>query len=520
MFDIMPALRVSALSLLASVGCSGGHATSGTSPGSLLPANVGATTSSSFGSRTTAAVNTNVPSHARNMAYWGQPSEPLGVSAAWIATHITMLMADAPHTRDFKSAGGQYAIGYTDPFRVFPPNDPLINMPEDAFLHLANGQRATASNGDGVSYGVNPASADAQSAYHNLTVSMASSAPYDFVEVDNVYFDLLGAFYQFNTYPGYPVEITTQANWDTNVTQMIQASAITPIADGMSNEDGQPAVSGSLMFLNVSAGGLDNEGCLVSTAAKTSTNWLFDENTLLAMSNQNKYAICQGQSAASDTRAARLMFYASWLLTYDANRSIAFANFAPTYDKNSSLFVFPEYQIVPTQPIQTASSNVSELAAGSVYKREFALCYQAQNAIGACAVIVNPSTSNANISSLTSAYSQSLQLDGYDTWNGGQATWQSSVPTTLASYTAVVLLNPGSSGGSGSNTLTGTIVASDPGYLVVQGCSGGGYVNAYYSSSTSITYNGASLQPGVRVSVSGSGDCATRYQASTIVLNP
>ncbi|MFN2462119.1 MAG: hypothetical protein ABR591_15805 [Candidatus Velthaea sp.] len=474
-------------------------------------------------------MNTSVPAHTQNMAYWGQSTEPSSVSSAWMATNVTMLQADAPHTRSFKSSGGRYAMAYTDSFRV-ASTDPLGNLRESAYYHDASGNRIY-TNGEGVTqYAVNPSDSSALSAYSTLTSQIAQSAPYDFVEADNVYFDLLGAFYSFNA---QPVEVGSQSGWDAAISQMIGASTVPVIVDGFSNSDGpNNGYSGTSMFLshpNV-AGGLDNEGCIESKdTSKSENDWIFDENTLINMTNQHKIAICMSMSSRNDTNPVRNFFYASWLLSYDPTYSIAFPDIAANFNKNSYLFVYPEYQIVPTQPLQTAGSNIAELKVGSVYRREFAACYQAQVDIGPCETIVNTSqTSGADISGVTGGYVQSMSLsDGLDTYNGGQAGWSAAVPSSLGPHSAVILSKgagsssastPTPTGGSTAGNLNGTLVMNDGSYLVVRGCSDGGLVNAYITSSTQIISNGLSLSPGVHVSVVGSGSCATSYQATTITL--
>ncbi|MFN2461914.1 MAG: hypothetical protein ABR591_14740, partial [Candidatus Velthaea sp.] len=410
---------------------------------------------------------------------------------------------------------------YTNPFRVSPPNDPLSNLPEGDWLHDSMGRRVVSLDGFNQN-AVNPASPDAQAQYHALVANAAASAQYDFAEIDNVYFDIFGEFWDFSGFPNYPVETGgSETGWINSTNQMISASALPTIIDGMSNNDTpNNGTSGSVTFMNNpnAAGGLNNEGCIESKdTGKTTADWTFDENTLLAMLATHKITICQAMSNADDTSPVRNFFYASWLLTYNANLSVAFADIAPTFNRNSYLFVYPEYEIVPTQPLQTAVTNISELQVGSVYRREFGMCYQAQEQLAPCATIVNPTTSAADISSLVSGYTESMRLsDGLDTWNGGKATWSNGVPTSLPPHTAVIVLKAGPASTSG--TLVGTLATNDGSYLVVQGCPNGSFVNAFYNTSTPIVTNGLSLTPGVGVTISGPGSCSTSYQATSIVL--
>jgi hypothetical protein len=207
---------------------------------------------------------------------------------------------------------------------------------------------------------------------------------------------------------------------------LLDASAIPVLLSGYSTTDGHlNDVSGNTAFLAHSAGGINNEGCLVSTQPKDQTHWAFDENTLLAMTNAGKYAVCWGRSlVAGDARAQRL-------------NSVAFANFGSA----SNLFVFPEYDLVPAQPLRTAQRSVNELiSAGGAYVREFAACYERGTFIDACATIVNPTALSVALPPGTTSYTQSLALDADNVLDGGRIAWMNGVPAAIPANGAAILL--------------------------------------------------------------------------------
>ena len=116
-----------------------------------------------------------------------------------------------------------------------------------------------------------------------------------------------------------------------------------------------------------------------------------------------------------------------------------------------------EYNIVPTQPLQTATGydlRTLQVAdghtapggvPGGAFRREFAACCQNGASIGRCAVVLNAEgTDYGNggvvpMPALTNTYSSSLVLNDAPADAGGTATWTGSVPTSLRPLTAVIL---------------------------------------------------------------------------------
>ena len=141
---------------------------------------------------------------------------------------------------------------------------------------------------------------------------------------------------------------------------------------------------------------------------------------------------------------ARTITVAIAWLGYSPGHIIAF----PDLEYNSKdLAVWPEYNIVPAQPLESMTNSHTDLeVANGVYVREFGACRNAGTPIGQCAVIVNGNASTSvTVSSswLKQSYSHIIQLVGGDISSGGQLLLNSATfspaTTTLAPGTAILL---------------------------------------------------------------------------------
>ncbi len=385
-----------------------------------------------------ARISPFAPHHVIDWAYYGFAGEGTAVDPQWMAAHATYVEAPAPFARRFKAAGGNFAVAYTDPFRVIPAHhEPLSDLPESAWFHDASGRRISYRYpGWGVQNQLNPAETHTLAGFRGLTDAIRRSAPFDFIEMDDASFDLDNVFWHFSS---RGIETPNESAYDSGVVKLLRAATLPAFVSGFSNADHHlDDRSGNLVFLPYAAGAINNEGCLMSTAPKTERQWSFDQNTLLAITAARKPAVCWGLSPSSgDTRPARAFFYASWLLTYDADYSIAFENF----DSADHLSLFPEEELVPRDPVQTARAAIAELKApAGYYAREFRHCFQAGKPIGSCVTIVNPTNASIPLDSALKGYTDALAFDIHNSAAGGTLSWTSSArPDRLDPHGALVL---------------------------------------------------------------------------------
>ena len=109
----------------------------------------------------------------------------------------------------------------------------------------------------------------------------------------------------------------------------------------------------------------------------------------------------------------------AWL-GYSPGHTIVFPNLE---DNTTNLAVWPEDAIVPTQPLESMTSQASDIAVEpGVYVREFAQCYNAGVAIGQCAAVVNSTSSAVTIQAswLKQKYTHLVAITGGDIPSGGK----------------------------------------------------------------------------------------------------
>lgn len=433
--------------ILVAPGSSGG----GSSAATAAPASTSAPS--------TTSASSSGPAHVRTMAYYSGAGENTGIPASYMAAHVDWIEigANTSYANSFRSAGGTYALAYTDPNLIAgcpvpQPNSPGTcsgamgnTSPESAWLHGPDSTRLyDSSTGQDE---LDPASSYTQSAYRSYAESLISGSSVNALVEDNVdpLYDASLFEYRFNE---TPVEITSQSNpaayWLSGV-EALTAAAPEPV---IYNGEGEAQTPAMLTAKNVLGQMLEN--CVTSTSYRVNLTegnpaqaWLPDLNALLQATQAGRYAVCLNYSVSGgNTVGDRLYALASWWLTYDPNYSVAFPNFTtPDTAGGAPSVLFAEYGIVPEQPLKTATSSVASLqAAGGAYYREFAACYQNGTLIGHCAAVVNPSQSaTVSMPSLSQSYANSLTLDTHSLYNGGEAVWTGSIPSSLPAETGVIL---------------------------------------------------------------------------------
>ncbi|HEX3550203.1 MAG TPA: hypothetical protein VHT53_07510 [Candidatus Elarobacter sp.] len=407
------------------------------------------------------AATSGVPTHVATYYFYGINDVNASIPAAWMAAHADYVEDDGgavQHATAFKAAGGKYAVSYTDPAYVpycFAPfsgpqatcRGQVGNLISDetAWFHGSDGTRVRryVDSHFGYQEALNPASVTAQNAYRQTTQGILANGPIDYFFADDsggVYTgsdgtQMTGWFYGFNA-PA--VETTTDAAFIPAEKAMLAASAKPVILNGSTPYTMQPSYNGTWLDApNVAAQNF--EGCYSDgsgVAGASNNRWVYQSNAILATFAHHVPAVCM--MYATPTPANRVYEMASWWMTYDPQYSVA----APytSFPLSDGYTVVPEFDIVPRQPLQTASSDISSLrSANGAYVREFASCYQWAVPIGGCAAVVNPTNATVTLPALRQQYAHALVLDDASEYTGGKANWTGTIPATLAPNAAVVL---------------------------------------------------------------------------------
>jgi hypothetical protein len=124
--------------------------------------------------------------------------------------------------------------------------------------------------------------------------------------------------------------------------------------------------------------------------------------------------------AGSNTQIEqRLVTTAIAWLGYREGQTIVWPNLE--YNTNN-LAVWPEDEIVPTEPLESASSSSNDIAvAPNVWRRDFTECYEAGKTIGPCAALLNANSNPVAVqpSWLKIAFKHVIQLQGGDILSNG-----------------------------------------------------------------------------------------------------
>jgi hypothetical protein len=397
-----------------------------------LVASVLATCSLLCGPVFSSATSAQGPTHVKNFTFWRQSGIATTVPASWMAEHVTFVeIGRASDARDFKAAGGQYAMVYTDPnyFFVSASYRSHGDFPESAFGHDASGGRISRPQGDGTEYYLVPNS-QTRDAYRRVTVADAVDA-YDYVIADGVSDSLHTSLYRMSA---PPVELRSDAQYIDGMKAALAASAKPVIINGYDNGD---PLGVETYASSPNIAGIYGEACLsTDRGPKTGDRWTREADALLFTTAHQRFAFCGGHGNDENNQAGRLYWLASWWLTFDPDYSVA----VEVFESRGKVYVFPESQLVPTSPLQIAGSDINALrAAGGAYVREFRQCYEAGSPIGPCAALVNPSATPVTVPSLSTPYSRSLILDARNLFDGGQIGFSRGVPKTLAPGAAAII---------------------------------------------------------------------------------
>jgi len=133
---------------------------------------------------------------------------------------------------------------------------------------------------------------------------------------------------------------------------------------------------------------------------------------------------------SSEQVAQRLVTTAVAWLGYADGHTIVWPNLEFT---SHNLAVWPEDEIVPTDPLETMSNSAADLAvAPNVWRREFAACYQDGSPIGPCAAVLNGTSDPVHLSAgwFRGRYGHVITLNGGDAPSGGTISLDDAPLTT------------------------------------------------------------------------------------------
>lgn len=391
------------------------------------------------------------PAHVRTWLYYGLNGINTGVAPQVMASYADFAEGDvfeSDRVEAFKQAGGSAAVAYTDPTFVpycVPPFKPpagscwepvqKYQLPESAWLHSADGSRIQRYADAHFHYqeSLNPASPATQRFYHEFTGEQLRRAPkLDYFFADDAGGTLALQYYRFSA-PG--VELDDAALIAGR--RALFAAAQRPVfINGHDPSTWLPAYGGALLTAPNVAGEI-HEGCFdaddYGLLTDVADRWRKEEDSLLFNTGRARYAVCLIQGTMAPDH--RLYAMASWWLTYDERWSVA----GPVNKGPDGYAVFPEYDIVPREPRESAGLAVGALRHSGVFVREFGACFQRARPIGPCAAVVNPGAGPVPLPPLATRYDQVLHLDAEGAIRGGRARWESNVPGRIDGEHAVIL---------------------------------------------------------------------------------
>jgi hypothetical protein len=190
------------------------------------------------------------------------------------------------------------------------------------------------------------------------------------------------------------------------------------------------------------------ENCVVDSGVLRPANYTAVLNGMLAVNGISGAQFVQLDSGSSASGSAaqiaqrKVALAIAWL-AYKDGHTVIFPNFE---DATDNLAVWPEDLVYPGAPVQSMQWSANDImVSGSVYRREFRQCFNDREPIGACAAIVNASSSTVTVAKswLTQTYSHQITPEGGDVLNGGTLSLTSTTftpnVTTIAPGQAILL---------------------------------------------------------------------------------
>lgn len=392
---------------------------------SIVPA--GSSTPTSAPNPTTATpAPSSVPKHLMTAEYFMGRYGTRSVTPATAARVLTWAQTSVADSDAISAAGIKTQV-YEDPNRWATTEAMYAGSTESMFAHTCNGGRITSLYHGLTRYVTNPASTSLQSHYRTFVANQTAGH-----HVDAIFEDDAGPLSGYAPYtpfsPSMPCSYTDSA-WVTGAMALDNAVGLPVITNGLNSLNGHnPSVMTTALAARNIMGGV-YEHCYSdnSTTKVHSWAWTAIENTQLIALHDGKQFWCMARNtnAAYTQIDPRIWVLASFLMTYDPNKSVFFEEFGTA----SGLSVMPESKLVALNPTTPLPSTVDGLKTSTgTYAREFGACYIGGSAVGGCAVIVNDDSTVSHPNPFGTKYRHTIALSGNGILDGGTVSAAGGAP--------------------------------------------------------------------------------------------
>lgn len=449
----------------------------------VVTASNSAGTANSSSSATEPSIVTHIPNWAYDDACGGGAGASAALVHAWVTDAENncggwTTGSPAKSLRDCVVSGVTYCnvLPYVDTNNIYsgtPPGTLLTDAQESWFLHEASPNQATrlTTTAFGGGFIMNQTTPAYQSWWRTFIAAQYPGATGLFMDD------------QSPTYPFFGLSTTTS----TEVTSVAsEEAAHTSISNSMINSaNGQlypqydntipdcgnnfetsQGIGASGNMITGAVQGLIAEGCPTENGTLIGFYaGLLDDMSWVDWNTSGSITLLSfGATGAGYQTQERLMQIATILMGYSPGHTV---DWSELEQSNTTLSVFPESGIVPTNPVQTMANpggtncltlNTSSTCStgghndvltgtSGVYRREFQHCYNQGTLVGQCAVVVNTTGSAVTVSGpmLTQSYGHSVTLSGGDVQGGGTINVSGAtftVGTTQVAADSALILTP------------------------------------------------------------------------------
>ena len=367
--------------------------------------------------------------HLLTADYLGDPDGTTSIAWSAAAPYLTWAQTGTSSADAIQAAGIKTEV-YADPNDTSNDADPFYTSNAATFAQTCGGSRLTYQYDGRTFYVMNIGNAALQALFANYVSWLESQAHFNAVFEDQAG-PLSG--------PTYPCNYSN-STWTDYGIDLNNASPLPVMIGGLEDlyNDGPSLAIGLLSSGNTIGGNYEHCYSDNSTAKMHDWVWQAMEKSELEVVQKGKLFRCQLRNSnnASQNTDARIYALASFLLTYNPKTSVLWEEFSTP----SRLHVMPESGLVALSPTTTSPSSLGDLqTSGGAYARQYNQCYYRGTSIGACAVVVNPS-STSSVRFPYTQYHHTLVIDGSGVLDGGTIyTDGSAPPATLPKEEAAVV---------------------------------------------------------------------------------